>query len=683
MDLSELNEAQKQAVTYEGKHLLVLAGAGTGKTKTITYRASYLLSKGVPSNKILILSFTRKAAHEIVSRIKNHGGSKELKGVEGLTFHSWCNKLLYRFPSIFQSKGVQLLDEDDQQKVMSIVCKRNPDAMEKLRLNVETLTDLYSYTRNTKSNLSTAITKKLLANKTKTQIANELIEIKPFIETIFRDYHQKKIEKGYFDFDDLLIRVATVLERSKEAREIITSEYDHILVDEMQDTNPLQWDLLNQFKDNTSLFCVGDDAQSIYAFRGADFRNIHQFKTRVEGAHVVKLEQNYRSNQEILDVSNWLLEKSPLAYDKKLQAVRGKAGYLPTVLNVQDEYKEADWVSDKILRDFHQDGKKFSQNLVLVRSMQHALALEASFVKNKIPYQNIGGRKFLESAHLRDLISALRVVNNFNDEIAWERFLTLWKNIGAVTAHKIASKVGTLNNVEEITDLINKEVKSQDVEKITAILSAVDKNRLKVKEALLQVYENMESTLANKYKLDWDQKRKSDVPVLTKLSENYNSIGEFITDSILLGSSKTDDGPLLNRSELSVSEKKDIVTISTIHSAKGLEADTCYVLNVSPKTFPSANSLNSIDEIEEERRVLYVALTRPMNELIITRKFDSIYANEKKVKDGEETTKSEVYFLNSLPGELVNQEGINQHSTRVLDSFNIDPFDFPDVLNYD
>ena len=159
--------------------------------------------------------------------------------------------------------------------------------------------------------------------------------------------------------------------------------------------------------------------------------------------------------------------------------------------------------------------------------------------------------------------------------------------------------------------------------------------------------------------------------------------GEFITDSILLGSSKTDEGPLLNRSELSVSEKKDIVTISTIHSAKGLEADTCYVLNVSPKTFPSANSLNSIDEIEEERRVLYVALTRPMNELIITRKFDSIYANEKKVKDGEETTKSEVYFLNSLPAELVNQEGINQHSTRVLDSFNIDPFDFPDVLNYD
>lgn len=683
MDLSELNEAQKKAVTYEGKHLLVLAGAGTGKTKTITYRASYLLSKGISPNKILILSFTRRAAHEIVSRIKNHGTGKELMSVEGLTFHSWCNKLLHKFPDIFQSNNVQLLDEDDQRKVMSIVCKRNPNAMDKLRVKEDVLTDLFSYTRNTKLTLSTAITKKLLTNKTETQIANELIEIKPFIETIFRDYHQKKIEKGYFDFDDLLIRVATVLERSQEAREIITSEYDHILVDEMQDTNPLQWDLLNQFKDNTNLFCVGDDAQSIYAFRGADFRNIHQFKTRVEGAQVVKLEQNYRSNQEILDVSNWLLEKSPLAYDKKLQAVRGKAGYLPTVLNVQDEYKEADWVSDKILRDFHQDGKKFSQNLVLVRSMQHALALEASFVKNKIPYQNIGGRKFLESAHLRDLISALRVVNNFNDEIAWERFLTLWKNIGAVTAHKIASKVGTLNNVEEITDLINKEVKSQDVEKITAILSAVDKNRLKVKEALLQVYENMESTLANKYKLDWDQKRKSDVPVLTKLSENYNSIGEFITDSILLGSSKTDEGPLLNRSELSVSEKKDIVTISTIHSAKGLEADTCYVLNVSPKTFPSANSLNSIDEIEEERRVLYVALTRPMNELIITRKFDSIYANEKKVKDGEETTKSEVYFLNSLPGELVNQEGINQHSTRVLDSFNIDPFDFPDVLNYD
>lgn len=679
MNLDDLNESQKKAVTYNGKHLLVLAGAGTGKTKTIISRAAYLISQGVSPSKIQILTFTKRSASEIVSRVKASLTVNQAQTLNGSTFHSWCNQLLTRYPNLFGTNSFTVIDSDDQVSIMKIVCGNKNIVYEDIKIKPQGLIDLYSFARNTKRNLTETIRFKLFNKLTDKETEEKILALKVKIEIILKGYEQKKKERRYLDYDDILQVVASRMKLDEQARDLISSQFEHILVDEMQDTNPLQWELLEPFQNVCNLFCVGDDAQSIYAFRGADFKNVHLFKERVKDSEIYKLEDNYRSTQEILNVSNWLLEKSTVNYNKKLHSIRGN-GNLPNILNVESVWDEARWISDKIIENYVHKNKLYSDHLVLTRSAFYTITLEAVFLEKKIPYVKYGGRKFMESAHIKDVISALRVVNNIDDEIAWMRFLTLWEGIGEIKATKYIDEILNFKTIEECIIWLNSIHKNDGNIIISEILKCVYENCFEVQKAVIGAYKLMEKKLSSKYKEDWDNKRRPDFPVLGVLANNYSNLGEFITECLLDGSTT------LSSSEINQSEKeKDKVIISTIHSAKGLESDICFVVNVSPKTFPSMMSIGNIDEIEEDRRVLYVALTRAKNELIITRNISSIYAESRKFITPENTNENnealitieEQYFLNGLPDEIAEQGIIEVQRREIKD------LEKPNSLNID
>lgn len=316
--MENLNEQQRAAVEFSGKHLLVMAGAGTGKTRTIIARAQHLIQQGVAPHRILILSFTRKSAREIVERIKLDIGGLSAEGLRGQTFHSWCMDIIMNNPKVFMHHEYTLLDEDDRESCIKLLCGKGLKDKENHVVKPTNVLEIYSYAVNARCSLSEAMRLKLYDNASRNDTeVNKSIEInKPVYEEVIRRYLSYKTVHKYMDYDDILNVVAKGLEKNEKAREFITARYDHILVDEMQDTNPLQYQLLSAFYEKCHLFCVGDDAQSIYAFRGADFKTMHRFTQIVPNASRMDLIVNYRSTQGILNLSNWILNQSPLNYKK-------------------------------------------------------------------------------------------------------------------------------------------------------------------------------------------------------------------------------------------------------------------------------------------------------------------------------------------------------------------------------
>ena len=304
--MEELNDQQKYAVTYNGKHLLVLAGAGTGKTRTIIERAKYLINNGTSPNRIMILSFTRKSAREIVSRIKMQSDAIQFEGLIGQTFHSWCMSIIKSHPKIFKQSDYTILDEDDRISCFKLLCGKNFKDKSGKTISSKDILNVYTYAMNAQCNMSDSIRKQIFDSASEDdERANKYIHDNRNIYTeVIQNYILYKESRKYLDYDDILNLVSKALKRNKEIRDYISSSYDYVLVDEMQDTNPLQYELLSSFYENCKLFCVGDDAQAIYGFRGADFNNVHSFDKRINNTTVLKLEDNYRSTQEILDVSN-------------------------------------------------------------------------------------------------------------------------------------------------------------------------------------------------------------------------------------------------------------------------------------------------------------------------------------------------------------------------------------------
>ena len=375
-----LNPQQLQAVNFSGKHLLVLAGAGTGKTKTIIARAEHLIRQGEQPSRIVILSFTRKSAREIVERIKASISGMETEGLRGQTFHSWCMEIIKGHPHIFPQSNYTLVDEDDREACFKLICGKNLKDKENHTVKPKNVVALYSFWVNTGKSLSEAMRVKLYDNATNVNQAIE--QNKPIYENIIRKYIEYKTTRQYIDYDDILLIVARTLKANEPAKKYITGKYEHILVDEMQDTNPLQYELLSAFYDNCHLFCVGDDAQSIYGFRGADFDSVHHFTEVVSNAEETKLTLNYRSTQEILDLSNWLLDQSPLNYNKQLNAFRG-SGHKPLIIHFDNEWEEADDVTDRIIESVMNRNEKYIDNMVLSRSVWGLKKLRHAVLERK------------------------------------------------------------------------------------------------------------------------------------------------------------------------------------------------------------------------------------------------------------------------------------------------------------
>lgn len=340
----ELNEQQKNAVTYAGeaKNILITAGAGCGKTRTIIARAIHLVQSGTDASRILMLTFTNRAAREMTSRLKSELGPVSSQIQTG-TFHSFCLKIMSKVPKSFGISGLNIIDADDQNSLMALIRARFINKREK-EFNKEfprpaELIRYYSYSRNTCQDP----TAYLVSN---TDLNDQIIEM---CATIFRQYQKEKDIKGYLDYDDLLEQFTNALKEKPDLRKAVTTLFEEVLVDEMQDTNPLQFGIMRQFsKEGVRLFCVGDPAQSIYKFRGAEFQHVHQFDKIFGNSTVIPLSLNYRSYQEILDLSNWLLGRSPIDYKHQLKANRGKGGVLPSICDFDSKQDEASWIADTI-----------------------------------------------------------------------------------------------------------------------------------------------------------------------------------------------------------------------------------------------------------------------------------------------------------------------------------------------
>lgn len=627
--IDELNPQQKQAATTEAQHSLVLAGAGCGKTKTIVARAAFLIDQGVPANQIQILTFTRRAASEIVARVELALG-EQAKGLRASTFHTFCMYLLRRIPKAFGLEQFSIIDRDDQLMMFRLIRgrddKKNPNHLPKPK----ELCDLYSFARNTRQKLSIAMEKQM----------PEYFALKDQIADIMKEYEARKRARSFLDYDDILAIVAKALAESDGLVDYVASICRHMLVDEMQDTNPLQWALLEPLKERVSLFCVGDDAQSIYGFRGADFENIHHFKERVPDAQIFKLEKNYRSTQEILDLSNWLLDESEIKYDKRLDAYRGE-GVKPKMHIFPNEFDEAKWIAIDIKERHYLEGSKWSDHMVLVRSSFAARHIEAACIAANVPYRFIGGMKLLETAHVKDLLSVLRVVANPLDDIAWMRFLTLWNGVGDVGASKLSQQILLDPEMQAISEKLEKFGKVPD----QAILMMKQMSVLKdqVKECVSLAVQAISDQLAENYKKDWNR-RQGDFDLVKQLASKHTQLSEFLEEYVL---------DPVSISEIERQSDSDVVTLITIHSAKGTEQKVCYVANVTPGQYPHARAQGNFDEVEEERRVLYVALTRAQNELILTKQNLNHWARETVDEQGR---KVESYFLNDLTRSLCSLE---------------------------
>ncbi|WP_180104554.1 ATP-dependent helicase [Acinetobacter sp. YH12108] len=623
--IDELNPQQKQAATTEAKHSLVLAGAGCGKTKTIVARAAYLIDQGVPANQIQILTFTRRAASEIVARVELALG-EQAKGLRASTFHTFCMYLLRRIPKAFGLEQFSIIDRDDQLMMFRLIRgrddKKNPNYLPK----PQELCDLYSFARNTRQKLSLALEKQM----------PEYLALKDQIADIMKEYEARKCARSFLDYDDILAVVATALAQSEGLVEYVSSICRHMLVDEMQDTNPLQWALLEPLKDQISLFCVGDDAQSIYGFRGANFENIHHFKERVPDAKIFKLEKNYRSTQEILDLSNWLLDQSEIKYDKRLDAHRGE-GIKPKMHIFPNEFDEAKWIAIDIKERHYLQGSKWSDHMVLVRSSYAARHIEAACIAANVPYRFIGGMKLLETAHVKDLLSLLRVVANPLDDIAWMRFLTLWNGVGDVGASKLSQQLLAEPEMDIIADKLKKFGKIP-LETIL-IMKQMAVLKTEVQACVGLAVQAIEAQLAENYKKDWNR-RQGDFELVKQLASKHAQVSEFLEEYVL---------DPVSISEIERQSDTDVVTLITIHSAKGTEQKVCYVANVTPGQYPHARAQGDFDDVEEERRVLYVALTRAQNELILTKQNLNHWARETVDEQGR---KIESYFLNDLTRNL-------------------------------
>jgi DNA helicase-2/ATP-dependent DNA helicase PcrA len=625
-----LNPQQHAAAQYAGsaQNVLVVAGAGCGKTRTIIARATHLIRSGVDASRILMMTFTNRAAREMKNRLKSEVGPLSNK-VQAGTFHAFCLKVMRRIPKSFGIQGLSIIDGDDQNALMSIVRSRllgkKENKIRKLVPKAAELIRYYSYCRNTCQEPAEYL-------KLNTDIREDYIKL---IAAMFAEYQKMKIQRGYLDFDDLLEVFGNILEQKPGLRKDLARLFEECLVDEMQDTNPLQFKILQQFsREGVRLFCVGDPAQSIYRFRGAKFEHVYHFGELFPNSETLMLSKNYRSWQEILDLSNWLLGRSPLNYKNRLVAHRGGAGSIPELIDFDNQLEEAGWIADKILKR-HESDIPFRDMMVLVRTAYDAKPIEAEFIQREIPYVFIGGTSLMKSAHVRDVLALLRVVRNQNDDLAWMRYLQLWQGIGPKTAEKIVSLIvapETINAIELLEERLG--ARHPGLIGYKSLLNSSSGPKIIVKSAT----HTLSPILETRY--DRWQLRRRDLELLATVAERYKTLVEFI-DAFTLE-------PMTN-TEMDRLEAEDVVTLITVHSAKGAEASVCFVAGAKQGTYPHVRSFGDTDSEEEERRILYVAMTRAKNELFITRSSD--YRSGFWVANSP--TEGEAYFLAEVPENLV------------------------------
>ena len=596
----ELNENQLRAVKKKDGAVLVIAGAGSGKTKTLTYRVARLIEDGVAPENILLLTFTKKAAAEMLNRASTVLDNRCEK-VAGGTFHSFANYLLRKYSNFLELKNnFTIMDKADAEDVINHLAGLLVPKKEKRFPRKGTILDIYSKTIN--KNLSA-----------KEVISSEFRQFEHCSEKIIeihKAYINYKRENSLLDYDDLLLYLKVLLESNENLRNKISNQYKYIMIDEYQDTNTLQADIVKLLScAHNNVMAVGDDSQSIYSFRGANFKNILNFPQIFPNTEIIKLEQNYRSSQNILNLTNKILEKAKEKYAKTLYSniVREEK---PALISASDSQTEAEFICQKIL-ELMDENISLDEICVLARSARMTYSLEMELNKRSIPFKKFGGLKFIETAHIKDIIAYLRVILNPNDIISLSRILLLLKGVGNQTVNKLLPLLKDQNQV----DLKLLPVKnSSNLKTLFETLSNLREQNLSLVDLVSQVLKYYEPILKDKY--DDYTKREKDLEHFEYLANQYSNLENFLSDLAL----EPPDKSILDVDE--GARKDEYLTISTIHSAKGLEWDSVFIVGAVDGRFPSVFSFNSEDEMDEELRLMYVATTRAKNNLFITYPID-------------------------------------------------------------
>ena len=642
---SELNPQQCEAVTAGPGAMLVIAGAGSGKTRTLIYRVAYLLENGVEPSNILLLTFTNKAAREMLERVSNLLPDST-EGLWGGTFHSIGNKILRRHAEVLGfRRGFSIMDREDQEDLMkTVIAAAGINPKEKRFPKAEVVSDIFSMAVNTGRDV--------------TQILDEkypyFLDQGETLRSVHKRYEAKKLTTNVMDFDDLLEKPLRLMQEHEEVAAIYQRQFQFILVDEYQDTNHIQARFIDLLAaQHGNVMVVGDDAQSIYSWRGADFQNILQFPTRYPNARTYKIETNYRSVPEILQVANAAIEANIQQFPKNLQAHRETRSVKPALIELNDSNQQGQFVTQRIL-ELRDEGIELDEIAVLYRSHYHALELQIELTRHGVPFRITSGLRFFEQAHIKDVASFLKFAANHQDEVAFKRIVRLLPGIGGSAADKLwthfQKSLGGRDFVDSFASAFadakvgsrSEKMWKQFVHtleeiapggKLIAPSSAIER----IVEA---VYEDYAKTKFPNYEV-----RREELNVLANYAKQYSDPAEFLSQLALVTALET-EAAINTGSEERETER---VTLSSIHQAKGLEWRVVFVIHLTEGSFPSHRSLESQAAIEEERRLFYVAVTRACDELYLTYPYMRLNAGYGDMFQRPSR------FLTEVPTELVEK----------------------------
>ena len=594
-----LNPAQKEAVYHQGSPLLVIAGAGSGKTKTLVHRVARLVHQGVAPERILLLTFTRKSSEEMLNRA-THVLDSRCQNVSGGTFHGFAHQVLRRYGTrLGYSPQFTILDRGDSEDLINLAKKQLGFGKSDKRFPK-------------KSTIASVIGKGINTGRNYEDIVNsdfpQFAEYVNEIVSIANYYQQQKHVMSVMDYDDLLVKLEVLLKQEDDIREGIQAHFEHVMVDEYQDTNALQASILRLIAgNNPNVMVVGDDAQSIYSFRGANFQNIMKFPDLFKGAHVVKLEQNYRSTQSILDLTNAMIMQAKQRYAKDL-FTEIKSDTKPYYIEASNESQQSQFVGQKIL-ELREQGVQLSDIAVLVRSGWHSNDLEVQLKSKNLPFQKFGGFKFMETAHVKDVLAYMKLISNPKDSIAWHRVLGFLEGVGPKTAQSIITVLTAIQGEFDPSILAKFEGKAY----YNAVLHLSRLIFVKVDKPPVGVLEDVVTFYKPYFHLKYDDyhKRQTDIDSLMTIAERYKDLETLLSEILLDPPDATQDDSMPE----ALDDEK--LTISTIHSAKGLEWHTVFLISAVDGYLPSFQSLNDLGQLEEERRLMYVALTRAKQELYV------------------------------------------------------------------
>ncbi len=608
---ASLNDEQFAAVTAEPGPLLILAGAGSRKTRTLTYRVAYLLSQGVRPSEILLLTFTNKAAKEMLHRVH------DLTGVEpgrfwGGTFHSIGNRALRIYgDAIGLPKNFTILDADESESLLKQVVETENKLFFKDKTNPKPgpLFNVLSLSRNTQRSIADTVERYF----------PQYSEIKHMLPPFAAAYTERKREQHVLDYDDLLELWLDLLKKAPDVAEYFARRFRHVLVDEYQDTNTIQSQIVDALAPHHRVMAVGDDAQCIYSWRGADFENIMTFEDRHPGTVIHRIETNYRSTPQILALANGVLEAQPKGrhFDKELRACR-KNSHKPLVVQAIDDREQADFILKRTRSLIEDDGVSPGEIAILYRSHFHALEIQLAFSRAGIPYQITSGVKFFERQHVRDLVAFVQFVANPRNESAWRRIAVLLPKVGEKGAQKIHAAAFDHAKLmqrdfidalatDDVKSKVSKDAKDEWASFCASLKEISDVMRTGKPDSVI-------STAIDGWYSDYMKgeyadyiDRMEELKALIGFASRFDDIAEMLSQISLMNG---------ETSERHVDLPPDTVKLTTVHQSKGLEFDVVFVIGVADGMFPSRRSIEA-DDVEEERRLFYVAVTRAKNELYI------------------------------------------------------------------